>query len=137
MVHQKANRDANGISFLTDDSSDLAKNWSKKTLIIWPAINYLQNQKQLKRQKSALDIFNWHFEFYEQVKQTNWKINDAYFSTNVEIQRIPTTLNKYKLLGNQENFVKLVTWQMSFKAGSRDYFFVLADRNSLSKKLAK
>lgn len=63
MVHRKANRDANGISFLTDDSSDLAKNWSKKTLIIWPAINYLQNQKQLKRQKSALDIFNWHFEF--------------------------------------------------------------------------
>ena len=34
MVHRKANRDANGISFLTDDSSDLAKNWSKKTLII-------------------------------------------------------------------------------------------------------
>ena len=40
-----------GISFLTDDSSDMAKNWSKKTFIIWPAINYLQNQKAIKRQK--------------------------------------------------------------------------------------
>ena len=102
MVHRKANRDANGISFLTDDSSDLAKNWSKKTLIIWPAINYLQNQKQLKRQKSALDIFNWHFEFYEQVKDCGG-VKDGYapFCKHLFIENFTDQKSSYAVISDE------------------------------------